>query len=435
LWRWLQAWLLAILVHAWLADALETICQPIVHPHIAPTATSGRQAENPYGRSKVWISIVLFRERTAPPTLHNISELHCERKMQTFLGGGGGEPSLPSSQARPSQSSDKPAKPGLARQGHAKSSRGQARVLVLVAVFVLILIFILVFVWVLILIFVLILELVYGLASLALTWLAYVASTGLAWLWHGQRLVKFISPQGESVLPLMLPSCAACGMAYVMVAHALAECPQTALDILLLSGAVPDMPDRSSTPEFFQSLLWRCTILSELEGRQWAFNHRGKAGPTDYFGYFAEGCRLQWRRAWYLRLVDRTFIHHLKMRRFGWWNTVTATAGACNTVPTSLRAQRQDGLQPDLNAVSLGTPFVPCGGGPHVTIGFGYLYLYLYPYLIVILILILILIRIWILILIRILILIILKFLLIIIVRLGVAWTGLAWSWPGLAKG
>ena len=46
---------------------------------------------------------------------------------------------------------------------------------------------------------------------------------------------------------------------------------------------------------------------------------------------------------------------------------MTATAGACNTVPTSLRAQRQDGLQPDLNAVSLGTPFVPCGGGPHVT--------------------------------------------------------------------
>jgi hypothetical protein len=89
--------------------------------------SAGRQTYNPYERSKVLISIALLRERTVPPTLHNISELHCERNMQTLLGGGWGETNLLPNQAKIRPSHAKPAKPGQARPGHSRPNQAKPR--------------------------------------------------------------------------------------------------------------------------------------------------------------------------------------------------------------------------------------------------------------------------------------------------------------------
>ena len=86
---------------------------------------------------------------------------------------------------------------------------------------------------------------------------------------------------GESVLPLVLPRCSACGAQHVTVAHALADCPHTATDYLLLSSIAVDMPDRECTPIFFQSLLGECLLLSELEAR---IRYVGTAVHTVVFG-------------------------------------------------------------------------------------------------------------------------------------------------------
>ena len=86
---------------------------------------------------------------------------------------------------------------------------------------------------------------------------------------------------GESVLPLVLPRCSACGAQHVTVAHALADCPHTATDYLLLSSIAVDMPDRECTPIFFQSLLGECLLLLELEAR---IRYVGTSVHTVVFG-------------------------------------------------------------------------------------------------------------------------------------------------------
>ena len=76
-----------------------------------------------------------------------------------------------------------------------------------------------------------------------------------------------ITVYGERVLPAVLGRCGACGAGHVTGARALAECPQTEIDIILLASAVVDIPDRECSPTFFQSLLGCCENLPELEAR------------------------------------------------------------------------------------------------------------------------------------------------------------------------